>query len=189
MNIHTRPDNEFNPKKRLGYVHVYTGEGKGKTSAALGVMVRAAGQGFRVLMVQFLKGDKQSGEFLAIQEMGDHVEIMQFGRPDLDSLDNLQTVDGYFADQALSYARESMRGKRPDVLVLDELTTAIKQDLVAIEDVLDFLDNRHRDVEVIITGKDAHPALLNAADLVTVMEPIKDYYSHQNFNSRLGIEH
>lgn len=189
MMIHPRPVKSSDSKKKLGYVHVYTGEGKGKTSAALGILLRAAGQGHRVLMIQFLKGDKQSGEMLAVQQLGTNVEIMQFGRSDLDSLETLQAVDAYFAEQALQYARESMRSSRPDVLIMDELTTAVNKELIRIEDVVDFLDNRHQNTEIIITGRDAHPALLNMADLVTVMEPTKDYFQYQNFESRLGIEH
>lgn len=189
MIIHSKPPKEYNSKKRLGYLHVYTGEGKGKTSAALGVLLRAAGQKHNVLMIQFLKGHKDAGEMLAVQELGDHVRIVQFGRDDLRSLDDIQTVDHYFANQAIDFAREEMRKKRPDVLILDELTTAIDQNMVLIEDVVDLLENRHANIEVVVTGRNAHPALLNMADLVTVMEPVKSFYAYQNFEPRLGIEH
>lgn len=191
MIIHPKPDQTFNPKKHLGYIHVYTGEGKGKTSAALGTLLRAAGQGHMVLMIQFLKGHKDSGEVLAVNQLGDHVQIMQFGRDDLTALDHLQTVDTYLALQALQHARTVMRSRRqrPDVLILDELATAIEHNLVSIEDVVDFLDNRHQNTEIIITGRNAHPALLNMADLVTVMEPTKQYFDYENFEPRIGIEY
>lgn len=189
MIIHPAPDPKQNTKKQLGYIHVYTGEGKGKTSAALGMLLRAAGQGHSVLMIQFLKGHRDAGELKAATRLGSNVEILQFGRADLLSLADVQAMDAYLANQGLEYAREAMRKNRPDVLILDELTTAIATELLAIQDVVDFLDNRHQNVEIIITGRDAHPALLNMADLVTVMQPSKHYYEYENFEPRLGIEH
>jgi len=190
MKIHKKPKpNKQHTKRKLGYLHVYTGDGKGKTSAALGVLLRAAGQGHQVLMIQFLKGHKDTGEFLAFQKLGKHVELVQFGRDDLRSLDDLQAIDAYFANKALDFARNAMRQNRPDVLILDELTTAIDQRLLPIQDVVDFLDNRHRETEVVITGRNAHPALLNLADLVTVMTAAKDYFTSEHFEPRLGIEH
>ncbi|EKD76348.1 MAG: cob(I)yrinic acid a,c-diamide adenosyltransferase [uncultured bacterium] len=176
------------PKKKLGYLHIYTGEGKGKTSAALGVLLRAAGQGHNVVMIQFLKGNKASGELLAYQKLGPNVEILQFGRDDLASLQELQTVDAYLATQGLQYARDIMQQRRPDVLILDELATAVYHRLIPVRDVIDFLDNRHRNTEVIVTGYKTHPALLNMADLVTVMQAAKHYFDYANFEPRLGIE-
>lgn len=189
MKIHPKPNRRDHSKKKLGYVHVYTGAGKGKTSAALGVLLRAAGQGHRVVMIQFLKGQKNTGEMRAVADLGPQVEIMQFGRSDLASLQELQAMDAYLTTQGLEYARTVMQSRRPDVLILDELATAVHYDLVRIEDVIDFLDNRHRNVEVIITGQPAHPALLNLADLVTVMSPAKQYFDYANFVPRLGIEY
>lgn len=192
MKIHKRtqksPKTKEHPKKRLGYLQVYTGEGKGKTSAALGVLLRAAGHGHTVVMIQFLKGDKASGELLAFQKLGKHVEILQFGRDDLSSMQELQTVDAYLARQGLQYARDLMRRQRPDVLILDELATAVHHQLIPVQDVVDFLDNRHQNTEVIVTGYKTHPAILNMADLVTVMHAAKDYFDHENFEPRLGIE-
>lgn len=190
MKIHPKPNRrDRHPKKKLGYVHVYTGEGKGKTSAALGVLLRAAGQGHRVVMIQFLKGQKDRGEMQAFPKLGKDVEIVQFGRHDLQSLDDLQAIDAYLSAQGLAYARETMRRRRPDVLILDELTTVVHHRLVRIEEVIDLLDNRHRTTEIIITGSNAHPALLNLADLVTVLHPAKQYFDHVNFSPRLGIEY
>lgn len=188
MIIHPKAPQEYNPRKRLGYMHIYTGEGKGKTSAALGMLLRAAGHGHKVVMIQFLKGDTDAGELKSVSKLGDHVGIMQFGRADLDSLERLQAIDGYLANQALEYARELMQKNRPDVLILDEITTAIHHQLITLEDVLDFLDNRHQSTEVVLTGRHAHPALLNMADLVTIMESTKHYFDYDSFQPRLGIE-
>lgn len=198
MIIHPKPASNKHPKKDLGYVHVYTGEGKGKTSAALGVLLRSAGKGHNVLMVQFLKGDKDSGELQAVHHLAEAmrnnkkgaIELVQFGREDLLHMDDLQTVDAYFANQAIEFAREALRSKlRPDVLILDELATAVKHGLIPLQDVVDFIDNRHQNTELVITGRDAHPALLNMADLVTVMTPSKHYYNYEQFEPRHGIEH
>lgn len=190
MIIHPLPPPLPQSKNQLGYVHIYTGDGKGKTTAALGVLLRAAGQGQRVLMIQFLKGQRDAGELLAGQRLGTQVEILQFGRNDVRSLADLQAMDAYLANQALQYARTALSSRRrPDVLILDEITVAVHYDLLRIEDVVDFLDNRHRNTEVILTGRAAHPLLLNMADLVTVMQPVKDYYHYQNFVPRRGIEH
>ncbi|EKD78972.1 MAG: ATP:corrinoid adenosyltransferase [uncultured bacterium] len=162
-------------KKKSSRVHVYTGTGKGKTSAALGDLLQAAGHGHRVLMIQFLNGDKNRGEMKAFQRLGDHITILQFGRTDTPALGELQAIDAYLANQALQYAREAMRSRRqrPDVLILDEITTAVDQQLVRLEDVVDMIDNRHQQVDVIMTGRIAHPALLNLADRVTILYSAK----------------
>ncbi|EKD79118.1 MAG: ATP:corrinoid adenosyltransferase [uncultured bacterium] len=156
-------------------VHLYTGKGKGKTAAALGTLLRAAGHGHRVLMIQFLNGDKTKGEMKAFQRLGEHVTILQFGRADLPSPDAVQTIDAYLANQALQHAREAMRSRRqrPDVLILDEIATAVDKQLLRAEDVVDMIDNRHQYVEIIMTGEAAHPALLNIADEVTLLYPAK----------------
>ncbi|MDP3970142.1 MAG: cob(I)yrinic acid a,c-diamide adenosyltransferase [bacterium] len=189
MIIHPKAENNFNSKRNLGYLHIYTGEGKGKTSAALGVLLRAAGQNHKVTMIQFLTGDKDRGELKAVQQLGNNVEIIQFGRNDLQSIDDVHSVDAYFASQGLNYAREVMRRSQPDVLILDELITAVNLELVPLADVIDFLDDRHNNIETIITGRDAHPVLLNMADLVTVMESTKHYYDNDSFTARQGIEY
>lgn len=155
-------------------VHLYTGKGKGKTAAALGTLLRDAGHGYRVLMIQFLTGDKNRGEMKAFQKLGAHVSIVQFGRSDLTSREAVQTIDAYLANQALHYAREAMRSRRrPDVLILDEIVTAVQTQLLRLEDVVDMIDNRHQRIEIIMTGEAAHPALLNLADTVTVLYPAK----------------
>ncbi|MFA5994890.1 MAG: cob(I)yrinic acid a,c-diamide adenosyltransferase [Patescibacteria group bacterium] len=189
MNLHKKPKPEYHHKKHLGKLHIYTGTGKGKTSAALGTLLRAAGQGYTVLMIQFIKGHKDTGELLAAQKLKPLVEILQFGRPELASWQEIHAIDAYLAAQGLQYAREAMQQRRPDVLILDEILPAIQHELLNLEDVVDFLDNRHRNTEVILTGSTAHPVLLNMADLVTVMQPTKHYFNHPDFSPRLGIEY
>lgn len=186
---HKRPKKEFNPKKRLGKIHVYTGDGKGKTSAALGVGMRAAGQNMRVLMIQLLKGHKDSGEMNAHQLLKPYMEIVQFGTTDPVNLEQPSDMDIYLANKALDFAREAMVHNRPDVLIFDEMNPALAHGLVDLPDFLSFLDNKHANTEVIITGHSAPSELLNAADIVTVMRATKGEIDPEEFEPRFGIEH
>ncbi len=189
MYWHKRPpEKEYNPKKRLGLIHVYTGEGKGKTTAALGVALRAAGHRMRVLIIQFVKGHKDYGEILATEKLMPYVEIVQFGTPQRSDLNDPSAMDQYLVKQGLEYARTAMLNNRPDVLILDEINTALHHKLMPLEDVLNFLDHKHQETEVILTGRSAPAPLLNAADVVTVMVTTKSPYN-DDFVPRKGIEH
>lgn len=188
MYWHKRPPIEFNPRKRLGLVHVYTGEGKGKTTTALGVALRAAGHQLRVLVVQFLKGHKDYGELLAQEKLNPYIEIVQFGTPEPTDLDNPSATEIYLAQQGLDYARRSMVMKRPDILILDEINTAVHHGLIDTKELLDFIDNKHQQTELILTGRNAPKELLNAADIITVMTTTKHPYDEE-FLPRKGVEH
>lgn len=185
---HKRPPKESNPKKRLGFIHVYTGEGKGKTSAALGIALRAAGHDMRVLVIQFLKGHKDYGEMLVQARLKPHIEIVQFGTPDPINLKDPSAMDMYLAKEALEYARRAMVMSRPDILILDEINTAAHFKFLPTKEVLDFLDNKHQNTEVILTGRYAPKEILNAADLITVMTMTKHPYT-DGFLPRRGVEH
>ncbi|MFC1598274.1 cob(I)yrinic acid a,c-diamide adenosyltransferase [Patescibacteria group bacterium] len=184
----TPPQKEYNQKKRLGYVHVYTGEGKGKTSAALGTALRAAGHKLDVLIVQFIKGHKDYGELLAMDKLKPYIEIVQFGTPDITNLEDPSAMDSYLTNQGLEFARSQMVKDRPDLLILDEINPAAAYGLLKVNDVLDFIDNAHQQTEIILTGRDAPKEFLNAADLVTVMTQTKSPYCDE-FEPRCGIEH
>lgn len=186
---HKRPKKEFNPKKRLGKIHVYTGDGKGKTSAALGVGMRAAGQNMRVLVIQLLKGHKDAGEMRAHELLRPYMEIIQFGAGDPVNLDAPSDMDMYIANKALEYARNAMVHNRPDLLIFDEMNPALAHGLVDMNEFLDFLDHKHANTEVIITGHSAPSDVLNAADIVTVMRATKGSIDPDEFEPRLGIEH
>ncbi len=188
MHWNKRPIEEYNPKKRLGLVHVYTGEGKGKTTAALGVAMRAAGHKMRVLVVHFLKGHKDYGEILSLENLSPYIEIVQFGTPEVTNLNDPAAMDVYLSQQAMKHIQRAMKKNRPDILILDEINTAAKYGLIDIKEVLDFIDNKHQQTEVIMTGRDAPKEFLNAADLVTVMTTTKSPY-HEGFIPRKGVEH
>ena len=188
MIYHKLPDKQHNIKKDFGYVHVYTGEGKGKTTAALGLMTRALGHSHQVLMIQFMKGSRDLGEMKFSKDQNNKFEIVQFAQPDPVDLRNPSSQDRYIANQGLDYARKSMLHNRPDLLILDEVNPAIHYGLLDVQEVVHFLDNRHQETEAVLTGRYAHPTILEFADLVTHMEPKKHYYNEE-FNPRLGIEH
>lgn len=175
--------------KAYGKVHVYTGEGKGKTTAALGLALRAMGHGKRVLVVQFLHGNKQAGEFLAQNRLAPQVEVVQFGTPEGANVLNPSDMDLYIAQQAMDYIRKEMVRRRPDILILDEILPAIHFGLLEVKEVVDFLDNKHAYVEVVLTGRYAHPEILNRADLITVMQSVKSYLTAEGFEGRHGVEH
>ncbi|MFH0818858.1 MAG: cob(I)yrinic acid a,c-diamide adenosyltransferase [Patescibacteria group bacterium] len=189
MNTHKKPKKQFNQKKKLGLVHVYTGDGKGKTTAALGLMMRALGHDYRVLMVRFLRGYKDTGEIKALSKIKGEIEILPFASEEPIDLLNPTPTDYHLAEQAMAYVRRIMVEKRPDLLVLDEINPAVHHGLIDIKDIIDFLDHRHQQTEIVLTGRDAHPELLNYADLVTVMHCSKDYFNHALFETRFGIEH
>lgn len=177
-----------NPKKKLGLIHVYTGTGKGKTTASLGLMLRALGHDFKVLMIQFMKGQKDIGEIKA-QKKFKGLEVIQFGEDALVDLNEPSASDIYLANQALDFARKRAMtmSARPDVMVLDEINIAIRFGLIPIEEVLDFLDNKPANMEVLLTGRYAHPKIMERADLVTEMKEVKHYFK-KGFQARKGIE-
>lgn len=186
---HKRPPKEYNPKKRLGLVHVYTGEGKGKTTAALGVALKSAGHQLQVLFIQFCKGHKDYGELLAMARLRPYLDIVQFGRAEITDFNNPAAFDIYLAQQGMDYARRAMTAARPDLIVFDEINPALHYGLVPLASVLNFLDNKHQNTEVILTGRFAPPEILNAADIVTVMTAAKHPYDAADFYPRRGIEH
>lgn len=185
---HKKPEKEFNPKKRLGLIHVYTGDGKGKTTSALGIALRAVGHNMKVLVIQFMKGHKDYGEMLIQEKLKPHLEVVQFGTTEKSNLDEPSSMDKYLAQQGMDYARRAMALQRPDILILDEINPAAAYGFVDTIEVLDFLDNAHRNVEIVLTGRNAPKEFLNAADLVTVMTDTKHPYDDQ-FMPRKGVEH
>lgn len=189
MIYHKRPAKDSNPKKKLGLVHVYTGEGKGKTTAALGTMMRAAGHGYRSTMIRFIRGFKDTGEMKALGKFNNLIEILAFAQEETINLADPKPLDKHLVYQAMDYTRKIMREKRPDVLVLDEINPIIHYGLLSVAEVLEFLDNKHQETEVILTGQFAHPDLLNYADLVTVMQSPKHYFDKEEYLPRLGIEY
>lgn len=169
-----------------GLVQVYTGEGKGKTTAALGLALRAAGHGLRVEIIQFMKGWPGYGELTSIDYLPT-VAIHPFGRSEWVHPDHPEAEDRRRAADALAYARQVMTRRAADLVVLDEINVALEYDLLELADVLALLDARPDDVELVLTGRGAHPDILERADLVTEMRKLKHPYD-RGIKARKGIE-
>lgn len=170
-----------------GLIQVYTGDGKGKTTAALGLAVRAAGHGLQVHIVQYMKGWPEYGELIALRHQP-NITLVQFGRPDFVDRDHPDPEDIALAQQALQHSLDVLRDGRYDVLVLDEINVAVDYELVSLDQVLALLDAKPPHVELVLTGRGAHPQLVERADLVTEMLPIKHPYS-KGLGAREGIEY
>ena len=168
-----------------GYVHVYTGDGKGKTTAALGLCLRAAGAGLKVYIAQFIKGLPYA-EHDALGRFSDLITCVPFGRgcfirrkPEQEDLDA--------AAGGLAAVCEVLDRGEHRLVILDEVNVALELGLLPLVDVLDLLDRRPTDVELVLTGRGAPPELIERADLVTEMREVKHYYQ-QGVLARSGVE-
>lgn len=174
-----------------GFMHVYAGNGKGKTTAALGLSLRALGRDFTVYFIQFMKGDPEYGEArMADKLAGFH--FYQFGTTKFVDRNDPDTIDIQMARQGLSHAHQVMmalpeNGKRV-VMVLDELNVALDFNLVELEEVLKLISGKPEEMELVITGRDPHPKVLELADYFTEMKEHKHPYT-KGIMAREGIEH
>ena len=168
-----------------GFVQVYTGEGKGKTTAALGLALRAAGAGHRVLIVQFMKGTPSS-EDQALAWLGDRIVLRRCGLRSFVRAEP-SAEDVARAQAGLQLARESMCSGEFAVVVLDEANVAVAHGLFALEDLLALIAEKPAEVELVVTGRGAHPEVIARADLVTEMRAVKHYFS-RGIPARVGIE-
>jgi len=187
--VHERLYGEENPmtkKLTAGLVQVYTGDGKGKTTAALGLALRAVGRGFQVLMIQFLKGE-ESGERLAAPRLAPEFTIRHFGRCGFIRRAKPDAEDVAEAHAALALAQQSIKSGAYDLVILDEINIALYFKLLDVAEVLDLIKSRHPQVELVLTGRYAPPEIIAAADLVTEMKSLKHYYQ-DGVLAREGIE-
>jgi cob(I)alamin adenosyltransferase len=170
-----------------GYIQVYTGNGKGKTTAALGLALRAAGHGLRTYIGQFLKGQAY-GEIAAVRRLRPLVRIEQFGRKGFVHVtENPDEEDIRRAKTGLEKCRRAMLSGRFSIVVLDEINVALHFRLLEEKEVQGLLDQKPADVELILTGRYAPPSLLRRADLVTEMKDRKHYFE-RGVRARRGIE-
>ena len=172
---------------KIGMIHVYTGNGKGKTTAALGMALRACGHGLKVYMIQFMKGDIEYGELRAA-ELLPNLTIVQFGRPSFVDKEKPAEEDIKYAQQAIEHAKKIVKKAEYDIVILDELNVAIDFKLIDLEDVLSLINSKPKNMEIIITGRNAHDKVIERADYVTNMEKIKHPYD-KGVAARDGIEH
>ncbi len=190
-----------------GLVQVYTGDGKGKTTAALGLGLRAVGHGYKVRMVQFMKGTSYTGEVQAVRRLAPDFEIFQFGRDCkyadkmrsgeavcdgcgqcFVTLGNLEPRDIRYARQAYDLALRTLDKAQADLVILDEISNALYYGLLDAEDVAGLIARRAPGVELVLTGRNMPPAILDMADLVTEMRMVKHPFE-LGIAARHGIEY
>ncbi len=171
-----------------GLVHVYTGAGKGKTTAALGVALRALGWGFRVCMVQFIKGYAQIGESKFAEEHGDQFVLRQFAIDPSKHIDEAKALKRSEAvEAAMRFAEKVVSEGQYDLVILDEINNALHLGLVEPDRVLALIANRPPRVELILTGRNAPKRIVDVADYVTEMRSIKHPFRH-GVQARKGID-
>ena len=193
--------------RELGLVQIYTGKGKGKTTASLGLALRAAGHGFRVHMIQFMKGRGYSGELASVQKLAPSFTISQFGRkcpfseqikqgyqkctgcrkcfikdrtPEKEDIEQVEAA----LDQAWGF----INSNGCDVLILDEIGNALRYGLVRVNQILELINNKPEEMELILTGRGVPDKVIEAADLVTEMVEVTHPYK-KSVSSRRGIEY
>ncbi len=181
--------------KRRGLIIVYTGDGKGKTSAALGAVVRALGHGWRVLVIQFFKGDWPVvyGELELAKRLYPQFELLQLGKGFVKIMGDKKPFDEHVeaAQAALNLTRERMRSGQYDLIILDEINYALGHldfKLIDVETVVQLLKEKPPDLHIILTGRNAHPKIIEAADLVTEMKEIKHPMS-RGIPAQQGIDY
>lgn len=170
-----------------GLVQVFTGDGKGKTTAALGTVIRALGHGLRAYIVCFMKGDYPYGEWNILSKLA-NVDFIRFGSREFIDPQNVTPRDREQAEQALAAAREVMLSGNYDLVVLDEVNVAVAWNLVGLDEVIKLIDDKPRNVELILTGRKADTKLIQLADLVTECLNIKHPYQ-KGIKARRGIEY
>jgi cob(I)alamin adenosyltransferase len=174
-------------EKRKGLVLVYTGCGKGKTTAALGLALRAIGHGFRVFMVQFKKGNPSYGEIQAISMYLPNFKVLQSGK-------NKMSPDGALVDDEVSLVldgfnkgKEALRSGEYDLVIFDEINVVMDHGQLNVQEVVDMLSERPEHVDVVLTGRNAPEEIINIADLVSEVKEVKHHFQ-AGVKARAGLE-
>jgi cob(I)alamin adenosyltransferase len=172
-------------QRNRGYIQVYTGNGKGKTTAAIGLSIRAAGAGLKVFIAQFIKMGEYS-EIKALRRFSDLITVEQFG---LGRFTNGKPSreDIAAAQKGLEKVKSLMRSNAYKIIILEEANVAAKLGLIAVQDLLELMFEKPYDTELVITGRSASAQIIEKADLVTEMKPVKHYFQ-KGVPARLGIE-
>ena len=172
-------------KSQKGYIQIYTGDGKGKTTAALGLALRAAGHGKKTYIAQFMKGQSY-GELKSIQRI-DEITIAQFGKDTFIHINQATAQDIQMARDGLDQATQAMNSGDYQIIILDEINMAVYFKLLTVDEVLEFIKQKPVEIELILTGRRAPEQFIKIADLVTEMKEVKHYYQ-AGVESRDGIE-
>lgn len=173
---------------RKGLIIVHTGAGKGKTTAAMGMALRGAGHGLKTLMIQFIKGSMHYGEIEAVKKLEPHFKLIPMGRgfirwdkkgPEPGDIEAVKEAWGFF--------RNEMDSGKYHMIILDEINYAVSFGLISIEEVLEGLRAKPKDLHLVLTGRDAHPKVVEMADLVTEMGEVKHPFQ-KGIKAQKGIE-
>jgi cob(I)alamin adenosyltransferase len=176
-----------NHKLEKGLVQVYTGDGKGKTSAAFGSALRAVGRGFKVYVIQFIKGGFDYGELYGAKQLP-NLTLTAFGRGRFITEAQPPREDVQLAREAFDLAKKVVKNGEYDLVILDEINVALNLKMIDTEDVVKLIKRKPKHVELILTGRGAPNRIIEEADLVTEMKEVKHPYSH-GVPPRKGIEY
>jgi cob(I)alamin adenosyltransferase len=168
-----------------GYIHIYTGNGKGKTTAALGLAIRAAGAGLQVFLGQFIKG-RQYSEINILKKLAEQITVEQYGLPRfINGKPSAPDIEN--ARYGLERVKSAILSGRFDMIIIDEGNVAVTYGLISKQDLLDLIAMKPETLELVITGRDALPEIIDKADLVTEMKAVKHYFNN-GVDARVGIE-
>ena len=170
-----------------GLIQLYTGNGKGKTTAALGLALRAAGHGARVVIIQFMKSWNGYGELKALRQFK-NITLVHTGRPKCVAFGAETEWDKSEVVQAFRLAQKYAAPQMCDLLILDEVTWAVAHGLLLQDELIKLLDNKPKSLEIVLTGRNAQPELIQKADLVSDVQEIKHPLS-QGIKARIGVEY
>jgi len=186
-------DNLINPDwAKHGYIQVYTGDGKGKTTASLGLAMRALGRCLKVLIIMFTKGGNDYGELNSFRnlspEISQNLTIIQAGLDRIVYENNKNESDAEAIQQGWQTAKKAIENDEYNLIILDEANIAIDMDFIDVDEVVDVLKNKPEEMEIVLTGRNANPKIIDIAHLVSEIRPIKHYWD-TGISARKGIEY
>ena len=172
-----------------GLTIVYTGKGKGKTTAALGIVLRAIGYGKKICMIQFIKGSWHYGEMYSSKRLEPEFEMVAIGKGFVGIIDDKSSKEDHenIANKAIKISREKIQSGKYDIIILDEINYAIKLGLIKVEDVIDLIKSKPEKLDLVLTGNYAVNEIIDLADLVTEMREIKHPFQ-KGIKARKGID-
>ena len=172
-----------------GLTIVYTGKGKGKTTAALGIVLRAIGYGKKICMIQFIKGSWHYGELYSSNRLEPEFEMVAIGKGFVGIIDDKSSKEDHenIANEAIKISREKIQSGKYDIIILDEINYAIKLGLIKVEDVIDLIKSKPEKLDLVLTGNYAVNEIIDLADLVTEMREIKHPFQ-KGIKARKGID-
>jgi cob(I)alamin adenosyltransferase len=175
-----------------GYIQIYTGDGKGKTTASLGLALRAIGHGWKVLIIQFTKGEQNDsnfyGELASSTKLMPNLDFAQFGLDRVVYSHNINIDDYKETRKGWQFAKDVISSNRYQLIILDEINVCVDLGMVKVSEIKEVLQKKPQHLEIVLTGRKAHPELVAMAHLVTEMKPVKHYFD-AGVMARKGIEY